>query len=121
MNIGKMEVKNRFVRSATIENMAKETGEVTDEFIKLFSTFAKGEIGLIIPGYMYVHPSGKAFKYQTGIYNNNLISGLKKVVDAVHKENGKIAFQIVHAGMQTFEGLIGTLPAGPSGEIFKSC
>jgi 2,4-dienoyl-CoA reductase-like NADH-dependent reductase (Old Yellow Enzyme family) len=119
MNIGKMEVKNRFVRSATIENMAKETGEVTDEFIKLFSTFAKGEIGLIIPGYMYVHPSGKAFKYQTGIYNNNLISGLKKVVDAVHKENGKIAFQIVHAGMQTFEGLIGTLPAGPSGEIFN--
>ncbi|MFW9818656.1 MAG: NADH:flavin oxidoreductase, partial [Candidatus Thorarchaeota archaeon] len=85
----------------------------------LFSTFAKGEIGLIIPGYMYVHPLGKAFKFQTGIYNDNLISGLKKVVDAVHKEDGKIAFQIVHAGMQTFEGLIGTLPAGPSGEIFN--
>ncbi|MFX0005873.1 MAG: NADH:flavin oxidoreductase [Promethearchaeota archaeon] len=119
MNIGKMEVKNRFVRSATLENMAKETGEVTEEFIKLFSTFAKGEIGLIIPGYMYVHPLGKAFKYQTGIYNDNLISGLKKVVDAVHKEDGKIAFQIVHAGMQTFEGLIGTLPAGPSAEIFN--
>lgn len=114
-----MEVKNRFVRSATLENMAKETGEVTEEFIKLFSTFAKGEIGLIIPGYMYVHPLGKAFKYQTGIYNDNLISGLKKVVDAVHKEDGKIAFQIVHAGMQTFEGLIGTLPAGPSAEIFN--
>ncbi|MFX0024156.1 MAG: NADH:flavin oxidoreductase [Candidatus Hermodarchaeota archaeon] len=119
MNIGKMEVKNRFVRSATLENMAKENGEVTVDLIKLLSTFAKGEIGLIIPGYMYVHPLGKAFKYQTGIHNDKLISGLKKVVDAVHNEDGKIAFQIVHAGIQTFEGLIGTLPAGPSGEIFN--
>ena len=63
--IGKMELKNRFIRSATIENMAKETGEVTDDLIKLCSTFAKGEIGLIIPGFMYVHPLGKCFKYQS--------------------------------------------------------
>ena len=60
MNIGKMEVKNRFVRSATIENMANDTGEVTDNLVKLCSTLAKGEVGLIIPGYMYVHPLGKA-------------------------------------------------------------
>jgi 2,4-dienoyl-CoA reductase-like NADH-dependent reductase (Old Yellow Enzyme family) len=119
MNIGKMEVKNRFVRSATLENMAKETGEVTEDLIKLCSTLAKGEVGLIIPGYLYIHPLGKAFKYQTGIHNNNLVPELKKLVDAVHKEDGKIALQIVHAGMQTFEGLIGTLPAGPSADIFN--
>ena len=92
--IGKMELKNRFVRSATIENMAKKSGEVTDELIKLYSTLAKGEVGLIIPGYLYILPLGKACQYQTGIYNDDLISGLKKVVDAVHKEGGKIAFQL---------------------------
>jgi len=119
MKIGNIELKNRFIRSATIENMAKKTGEVTDDLIKLCHTFAKGEIGLIILGFMYVHPLGKCFNYQTGIHDNNLISGLKKVVDAVHKEDGKIAFQLGHAGMQTFEGLIGTLPAGPTGEIFN--
>ena len=114
-----MEVNNRFVRSATIENLAKEDGEVTEKLIKLYSTLAKGEIGLIIPGYMYVHPLGQAYKYQTGIYKDDLIPGLKKIVDAIHEEDGKVVFQIVHAGLQTFSRLIGTTPVGPSGDIIN--
>ncbi|MFX0138102.1 MAG: NADH:flavin oxidoreductase [Candidatus Hodarchaeota archaeon] len=119
MKIGEMEVKNRFVRSATLENRAKANGEVTPELIKLYSKLAKGEIGLIIPGYMYVHPLGQAYKYQTGIYDDNMISGLKKIVNTIHEEGGKVVFQLVHAGIQTFEGLIGSIPAGPSGKIFN--
>ena len=68
---------------------------------------------------MYVHPLGQAYKYQTGIYDDNMISGLKKMVNVIHEEGGKVAFQIAHAGIQTFEGLIGTIPAGPSGQIFN--
>lgn len=117
--IGQMEVNNKFVRSATIENLAKEDGEVTEKLIKLHSILAKGEIGLIIPGYMYIHPLGQAYKYQTGIYKDDLIPGLKKIVDAIHKEEGKVAFQIVHAGLQTFSRLIGTTPMGPSGDIIN--
>ncbi|MFX1323480.1 MAG: NADH:flavin oxidoreductase [Promethearchaeota archaeon] len=119
MNIGKMEVKNRFIRSATLENMASETGKVTENLIKLFRRLAKGDIGLIIPGYMYIHPLGRAYKYQTGIYNDDLIPGLKKLTNAIHEEGGKVAFQIVHAGMQTFGNLIGVTPVGPSGEILN--
>ncbi len=119
LKIGKMEVKNRFVRSATIENMAKDNGEVTNELVKLHRTLAKGEVGLIIPGYMYIHPLGQAFKHQTGIYNDDLIPGLKKIVDIIHEEDGKVAFQIVHAGLQTFNRLIGTTPMGPSGDIIN--
>ncbi len=117
--IGKMEVKNRFVRSATHENLAKDSGEVTDELVKLHRTLAKGDIGLTIPGYMYVHPLGRAYKYQTGIYDDNMIPGLKNLVNAIHEERGKVAFQIVHAGMLTFSRLIGGTPAGPSGEILN--
>jgi len=119
MKIGKMEVRNRFVRSATIENLARENGEVTGELIKFFRTLAKGEIGLIIPGYMYVHPFGQAYKHQTGIYKDDLIPGLKEIVDIIHKEDGKVAFQLVHAGLQTFSRLIGTTPMGPSGDIIN--
>ncbi|MFX1320467.1 MAG: NADH:flavin oxidoreductase [Promethearchaeota archaeon] len=119
MKIGQMEVNNRFVRSATIENLAKEDGEVTGELIKFFRTLAKGEIGLIIPGYMYIHPLGQAYKHQTGIYKDDLIPGLKKIVDAIHEKEGKVAFQIVHAGLQTFSRLIETTPMGPSGDIIN--
>ncbi len=119
MKIGEIEVENRFVRSATCENMAKENGEVTDDIVKTISTLAKGEIGLIIPGYLYIHPLGKAFKYQTGIHSDDMILGLKRVVEVVHQEKGKIAFQIAHAGPQTYKDLIGTTPIGPSRRVMN--
>ena len=114
-----MDVKNRFVRSATLENMASKDGIISSELIKLHTSLAKGNIGLIIPGYMYVNPLGRAYKYQTGIYNDDLISGLRKLTKAIHKENGKVAFQLVHAGMQAFSRMIGETPAGPSGDILN--
>jgi 2,4-dienoyl-CoA reductase-like NADH-dependent reductase (Old Yellow Enzyme family) len=117
MNIGKMEVKNRFIRSAVMENMAKETGEVTNELIKTFTSLAKGEVGLIITGFMYVHPLGKAYPHQTGIHNDDLIPSLRGMVDAIHQANGKVAFQLGHAGLQTDKNYIGTLPIGPSKQI----
>ncbi|MFX1328529.1 MAG: NADH:flavin oxidoreductase [Promethearchaeota archaeon] len=119
MNIGKMEVKNRFIRSATLENRAKDTGEVTPELVKLYNTLAKGEIGLIIPGYMYINPLGRGYKYQIGIYNDNLVTGLKKIANTIHQEGGKVAFQLIHAGIQTFSRLIGETLIGPSGQILN--
>ncbi|MHA2181908.1 MAG: oxidoreductase [Promethearchaeota archaeon] len=117
--IGELEVRNRFVRSATLENMATEKGKVTEDLIELHRELAKGEVGLIIPGLLYVNPLGRAYKYQTGIHNDNMIPGLKRLTNIIHKEGGKVAFQIMHAGMQTFKRLIGTVPAGPSGEILN--
>jgi 2,4-dienoyl-CoA reductase-like NADH-dependent reductase (Old Yellow Enzyme family) len=119
MKIGKMEVKNRFVRSATLENMANEDGTISNELISVHTSLAKGNVGLIIPGYMYVHPLGRAYKYQTGIYKDDQIQRLRNLSKAIHKENGKVAFQIVHAGMQAFSRLIGEIPAGPSGDILN--
>ncbi len=113
-NIGSLEIKTRFIHSATYEGLAKENGEVTDELIRRYTTLAKGRIGLIITGYMYVHPLGKAHKYATGIYSDQLIPGLQKLTRAVHNENGKIFFQLNHAGRQTTKTEIGETPVSPS-------
>ena len=114
INIGNVRIKNRFIHSATYEVMALKTGEVSDKLIRRYQNLAKGEVGLIIPGYMYVHPLGKAYKYQTGIHSDDMIPGLRKLVEAVHKEGSKIAFQLVHAGRQTTRAMIGQTPIGPS-------
>ncbi len=114
INIGNVRINNRFIHSATYEVMALKTGEVSDKLIRRYQNLAKGEVGLIIPGYMYVHPWGKAYKYQTGIHSDDMIPGLRKLVEAVHKEGGKIAFQLVHAGRQTTKARIGQTPIGPS-------
>ncbi len=112
--IGGLEVPNRFVRSATFEGMARENGEVTDDILKLYRNLAKGGIGLIITGYFYVNQTGKAFFNQIGIHSNEMIPGLKKLVQEVHKQGGKIVFQLVHAGRQTRKTVTGQRPVGPS-------
>jgi 2,4-dienoyl-CoA reductase-like NADH-dependent reductase (Old Yellow Enzyme family) len=112
--IGNLEIKNRFIHSATYEGMAAEDGTVQDAIIKRYARLAKGEVGLIIPGYLFIHPHGQALKYQTGIHSDEMIPGLKKVVDAVHEHDGRIVFQIAHSGRQTTKELIGRKPKGPS-------
>ena len=114
INLGDVQIKNRFMHSATYEGMALETGEVSDKLVKRYHNLAKGEAGLIIPGYMFVHPLGRSYKYQTGIHSDDMIPGLRKVVEAVHQEGGKIAFQLAHAGRQTTKAMIGQTPIGPS-------
>jgi 2,4-dienoyl-CoA reductase-like NADH-dependent reductase (Old Yellow Enzyme family) len=114
MALGNVEIKNRFVHSATVENMATEQGQVTEDLTERYRTLAKGDVGLIIPGNLYVHPLGRAFKYEAGIHSDEMIPGLKQVVDAVHEEGGRIVFQLIHAGRQTTKELIGQTPLGPS-------
>ena len=41
MRIGSLELRNRFVRSATFEGMAKENGEVSDDILRLYRNLAK--------------------------------------------------------------------------------
>jgi 2,4-dienoyl-CoA reductase-like NADH-dependent reductase (Old Yellow Enzyme family) len=116
IQLGNVTIKNRFAHSATYEVMASTTGEVSDKLIKRYQNLAKGEVGLIIPGYMYVHPFGRSYRYQTGIHNDQMIAGLSRLVDAVHRKGGKIAFQLAHAGRQTTKAMIGRTPLGPSGK-----
>ncbi len=112
--IGNLEIQNRFVHSATYECMARENGEMSNELITRYSRLAKGGIGLIIPGYLYIHPKGRAVKYQTGIYSDDLVEGLGQLVKAVHMEGTKIVFQLVHSGRQTAKAFIGQTPMAPS-------
>ncbi len=116
LQLADLQIKNRFVCSATYEGMATETGIVTEKIVKRYCNLAKGDVGLIITGYMNVHPLGRAVKHQTGIYNDDMIPGLSQLAQAVHQEGGKIVFQLAHAGRQTNKELIGQVPIGPSGK-----
>ncbi len=102
--IGGMVIKNRLVRSATTEGMASEDGSVTDKLVELYKILAEGGVGLIITGYAYVQPSGKALPRQTGIYRDDLIPGWRKIAETVHEHGDgcKVAMQLVHCGRQSW-------------------
>jgi len=112
--LGKVEIKNRFVHSATYEAMADDEGAITDPMMRRYSQLARGKIGLIIPGHLFVHSLGKAHKRQAGLHSDAMVPGLKKLVDTVHEHGGKIALQLNHGGRQSPRAILGRAPLAPS-------
>ncbi len=115
LRIGNLEIKNRFVHAGTYECMADENGYVTDQLLNRYKHLARGEVALIIPGYMNVHPKGKATPHQTCADSDDKIPGLKKLADIIHENGGKACFQLAHAGRQTKKEYTGGhAPIAPS-------
>ncbi|MEE4356862.1 MAG: NADH:flavin oxidoreductase [Desulfococcaceae bacterium] len=112
--IGNLELKNRFVRSATWEGLAAEDGGVTPELKKMMIGLAEGGVGLIISGHAYIRPEGQATPLQLGVYKDELVPALKDMTDAVHEKGGKIVMQLAHAGNFAAEQLLKKRPRVPS-------
>jgi 2,4-dienoyl-CoA reductase-like NADH-dependent reductase (Old Yellow Enzyme family) len=108
--INGMELRNRFVRSATWEGMATADGAVTSKLIETMTALARGGVGLIISGHAYVRPEGQASPFQLGIYKDDLIQGLREMAKAVHDSGGKIIMQLAHAGNFAAKQLTGQPP-----------
>ncbi len=110
--IGRLEIKNRFVRAATSETMATDSGTVTPALIELHQTLAANGVGLSLLGHAFVHPRGQSLPNQTGIHDDAMIPGLAQLTDAVHDAGGRIFAQLAHAGNQA--GMPGLAQLAPS-------
>ena len=99
--LGALEIPNRIVRAGTSETMADERGAVTDDYVALYETLARNEVGLIFTGHLYCAARGRYARRQTGIYADDLVLGLRRVTDAVHRHGGHIFAQVAHAGSQS--------------------
>lgn len=103
--IGKLKLRNRFVRSATFDGMAKKDGRVSDDQIALYTRLARGGVGLVVTGMASVHPSGQISGYQNTVHDDRCIAGLQRLAAAVHRRGAKVALQLAHAGREAFKYL----------------
>lgn len=97
-NIGGIEVKNRFVRSATVSGVGTIDGYVTEAVIDKYKNFSEGQVGLIITGTIGVVEDDAFAPKTLRIHDDSYIEGLKKLTDTVHKYDSKIMAQIGHNG-----------------------
>jgi len=97
--IKNLELKNRFMRSATWDGTADETGAATNASIDIYNRLGQGGVGLIVTGFAFVTPLGQAMPGQYSVHSDDIIPGLSKLVQAAHSGGAKIAMQIVHAGI----------------------
>lgn len=110
-----VELGNRFIRSATRDGYADESGYVTGELVDIYERLAKSGLGAIITGHAYVTDKEQSRQPgQMGIYSDACIDGCRKLTDAVHRHGVKIFLQVSCIGAQTFSNVAGKLIWGPS-------
>ncbi|RJX68345.1 NADH:flavin oxidoreductase [Vibrio sinensis] len=100
-HIGSMTLKNRFVRSATWENMATEDGHMTDKLYAIYEELAQGEVGLIVTGYANIVEEEKPNAGMMGMYDDSFIDEYKKLTELVHINDSKIVMQLAYGGTKT--------------------
>jgi len=115
IRIGGLYVPNRFVRSATGEGMCEPDGRATEALAALYRALGRGGCGLIVSGHTFVRADGKASDGMMGTHTDDMIPGLRRIVDAVHESDARVLCQLNHAGRQTSaERIGGATPVAPA-------
>ncbi len=112
--IGNMELRNRFVRSATVECLCTDDGRVTDAYLRAYERLAEGGVALIAPGNYYVDPLGRSYPKTIAVDRDDIVGDLRRVVEVVHEHGARIVAQLSHGGRQADPKLTGVRPVGPS-------
>lgn len=112
--IGAAELRNRLIRAGTSESMAEpDSGEMTSPLVSLYDRLAAGGIGGIITGHLFVEPRGKYARGQVGIHHDDMLPGLRRLVERVHSHGAAIFAQLAHAGSQSRVPSIAPLAPSP--------
>jgi 2,4-dienoyl-CoA reductase-like NADH-dependent reductase (Old Yellow Enzyme family) len=98
LQIGRIQVRNRVVRSATYYGLADANGFASEASVGLMRTLARNSVGLIITGYAFVRRDGQCFADMNGIDRDEQIPGYLAMTNAVHELGGHVVMQIAHGG-----------------------
>ncbi|OHS93767.1 oxidoreductase, FAD/FMN-binding family protein [Tritrichomonas foetus] len=105
--IGHVNIKNRFIRSATCENLSQKNGLPLPKLFSMMKQLADGEVGLIIPGYVYPSNDSISWGGQVGMTSQLHSDIWKPTIEYIHSRHSRIFFQVCHCGSRTSPELIG--------------
>ncbi|OGP78342.1 MAG: hypothetical protein A2V86_01440 [Deltaproteobacteria bacterium RBG_16_49_23] len=112
--IGNIELKNRIVMPPMATHFAAEDGSLNDRHIAYYLARIKGGVGYITSEHTGIMKQGRAFPNMALIDSDQYIPRFRKLVEAIHREDGKIVIQINHAGRQTSASITGSPIVAPS-------
>jgi 2,4-dienoyl-CoA reductase-like NADH-dependent reductase (Old Yellow Enzyme family)/thioredoxin reductase len=117
ISIGTMELKNRVVMAPMATHFAGPNGEATQHLIDYYTERARGGVALIIVESNYVQRKGRGGVNRFGLYDDSLLEGHTRLVEAVHTHGAKICAQLHHAGRAAHMAVIGEMPISPTATV----
>lgn len=100
IRIGPLQLRNRFIKSATNEGMAKG-GVPSKMLVEHHRRMAAGGAGMTTVAYCAISPDGRTFEDQV-LLDEPSLKHLRVLTDAVHREDAAACAQITHGGAFTF-------------------
>jgi 2,4-dienoyl-CoA reductase-like NADH-dependent reductase (Old Yellow Enzyme family) len=100
LKVGPLTLRNRFIKSATNEGMARG-GTPSKQLVRFHERIAAGGVAMTTVAYCAVTPDGRTFADQITL-NTNSVRHLKVLTDAVHRKGAAACAQITHGGCFTF-------------------
>jgi 2,4-dienoyl-CoA reductase-like NADH-dependent reductase (Old Yellow Enzyme family) len=94
--LGPVTIRNRIVKAATFEGMAKRH-QVTDALIDYHRAVAAGGVGMTTLAYCAVSPDGQGAPGEI-IVRPDAVPGLRRFADAMHELGAAASIQLGHAG-----------------------
>jgi len=95
-------------------------GTINDQIINFYRERAKGGVGLIVVGGCYPEMNGKVWKSIIGLDKDEFIPGLKRLTDAIHQYDVRVAAQLLHAGRSASSFFTKMQPIAPSAVVYRS-
>ena len=89
-----MTLKNRLIRSATWEGIARSNGSIDERSYAIYEELAKGGIGAIITGFTSVSLHDDYFEGMMRLCDDTLIPEYKKLTDLIHAEKVPVISQL---------------------------
>ncbi len=93
-----LDIKNRIVMAPMCQYSADEDGNVGNWHTIHYASRAIGGVGLIIIEATAVEPRGRISANDLGIWKDEHINGLKRIVEECKKYGAKVGIQLAHAG-----------------------
>lgn len=120
ITIGNLKLPNRIVQAPMATNFATTSGEVTEQQIAYYAERAKGGVGLITTESNYVSVEGRGSMRRLGLTAQDVLTGHKRLVEAVHKHGVAVCAQLHHAGSAASREAIGEYPVSCSATILPT-
>lgn len=109
-SIGPLTLRNRTIRSAAFESMCPGNAP-SEQLLNYHRSVAAGGVGMTTVAYAAVTRSGLSFDRQLWM-RKEIISGLRKVTDAIHQEGAAASIQLGHCGNMSHKKICGETPVG---------
>lgn len=111
--IGPLTLRNRTIRAAAYEGMCPGNAP-SDQLYEYHRAVAAGGIGMTNIAYAAVTQSGLSFERQLWL-RPEIVPGLKRITDAIHREGAAASIQIGHCGNMSHKRICGCTPISASG------